>query len=87
MTPLFDRDESGWILSWLGLGVAAVVLNEYPGAGPFVRYTLLAIIAYVLLTNAEVFGPPIARWVARLGGAGVPVDGSTAARTGRAVPI
>jgi len=58
--------ESAWILSWLGLGIAVVVLNDQPDLAPFVRYTLLAIIAYVLLTNAEVFGPPIQRWVARL---------------------
>lgn len=56
-------EESGWVVSWLGLAIAVVVLSEYPALGPAVRYTLLAIIAYVLLTRAQLFGPPIARWV------------------------
>lgn len=55
--------ESGWFLGWLGLAIAVVVLSDYPAIAPVLRYTLLALIAYVALANAARFGPPLARWV------------------------
>ncbi len=61
-----NGDQTGWFLGWIGLAVAVVVLSDYPTTAPLVRYTLLAVIAYVLLANAERFGPPIARWVVSL---------------------
>ena len=60
------NDNTGWFLAWIGLGIAVVVLSDYPTTAPLVRYTLLAVIAYVLLANAQRFGPEISRWVASL---------------------
>ncbi len=57
-------DLGGWLLGWMGLAIAVVVLNGYPGTAPVVRYTLLAVIAYVLLTNADALSGPLGRWVA-----------------------
>jgi hypothetical protein len=45
------NEQDQW-LSWLGLAIAIVVLNDF-GLGKFARYTLLAVIAYGLLTNVE----------------------------------
>ncbi len=59
-------DQTGWFLGWIGLAIAVVVLGDYATTAPLIRYTLLAVIAYVLLANAERFGPPLARWVASL---------------------
>lgn len=40
------------ILAWLGLAIAVVALNDF-GWGPLIRLTLIAVIAYGLLTNVE----------------------------------
>lgn len=61
------KDNSAWYLSWLGLAIAVVVLADYPSAGPLVRYTLMAVVAYVLLTNTQTIAPVVERWVAGLG--------------------
>lgn len=53
------------MLAWLGLAIAVVALNDF-GWGPFVRYSLLAVIAYALLTNVEQLEPLIDRFVAGL---------------------
>lgn len=72
MRPLFNRDEADWALSWLGLAIVAIVFHDHPGLAPVIRYTLIAIAAYILLTKAEIFGPPIQRWVDRLSSAPAP---------------
>lgn len=43
-------NESDAVLSWLGLAIALVVLQEF-GLGTFARYTLIAVIIYAVLTN------------------------------------
>lgn len=40
------------ILAWLGLAIAIVALNDF-GWGSMIRYTLIAVIVYGLLTNVE----------------------------------
>jgi hypothetical protein len=54
-------DNTGWILGWIGLAIAVVILNDYPATSPLVRYSLLLIIAYVALTNADRFVDPVNR--------------------------
>lgn len=66
------REHDQW-LAWIGLAIAVVALNDF-GWGPFIRYTLLAVIAYGLLVNIERLEPLIDRFVAglRMGPRGTP---------------
>lgn len=59
--------------AWLGLAIALVlVASAGPGPAAFVRYSLLAVILYVLLLNADRIRPAVARFNASL-----PLDGAT----------
>lgn len=49
------------VQSWLGLAIAVVLLASF-GMADVVRYTLIAVILYVLLVNSDRLAPQIARW-------------------------
>lgn len=49
------------VQSWLGLAIAVVLLASF-GLAPVVRYTLVAVIFYVLVVNADRLAPQIARF-------------------------
>ena len=58
--------EGGWLLAWLGLAMAAVVLNDYPATSPILRYSLVLVIVFLLLTNVERIAPLVDQAVARM---------------------
>lgn len=62
--------------AWLGLAIAVVLLSAAgPAMARAVRYTLLAVILYVALTNADRFAPAITRFNRSLG-----LEGATGGR-------
>lgn len=56
-------------MAWIGLAIALVVLAQYGLAAP-IRYTLVLVIAYVLLTNADRLAPQVTRFNRALAGTG-----------------
>lgn len=53
-------DGPGDALAWLGLGIALVAASSFGLADP-IRWTLYAVILYVLLVNAERIAPALDR--------------------------
>jgi len=61
-----NDDQGGWMLAWLGLAIAMVVLDGYPATSPVVRYSLVLVVMFVLLTNVERIAPLVGGSVNRL---------------------
>jgi hypothetical protein len=59
---------ASWFGGWILLAIVLVVANDQPSLAPIVRYTLIAVILYVLLTNIERFRPLVDSWIASIGG-------------------
>lgn len=50
-----DRDDAGQIIAWAAFGLVLFAIHSQIG-GPWLRYTLLAILLWILLRNGpEVF--------------------------------
>jgi hypothetical protein len=53
--------------AWLGLGLVLVVLAQFGLAEP-IRYSLIAVLLFVLLTEADKLAPALNRLALALGG-------------------
>lgn len=63
------RAGTAFVLSWLWLGILVVVAASLPGGTPVaVRYTLVVILLYLLLTNLDRLAPLVDKLVAGLNG-------------------